>query len=90
VADEKEYQGYLANKICEESEELWASIVCPEGSTKKDILEEAADVLEVLYAIGLYHGFDQADLHRAMLQKRSKKGGFNKRIIMLTEKATPV
>ena len=61
----------LVNKLQEETTE-----------TKKEILEELADVLEVLDAISCSQGSDLTEVTRIKEEKKAKKGGFSKRIYL--------
>ncbi|MGM9530213.1 MAG: hypothetical protein ACI3VO_00095, partial [Intestinibacter sp.] len=45
-------------------------------------LEEIADVVEVLFAIGKKYGYDEEDILEKRAQKKLKSGGFEKNIIL--------
>lgn len=63
---------HLKLKLEEEVEEVLRA------STPKDIKEEIADVLEVLYSIAKYYGLQIEHLEKKRLQKQAEKGGFSK------------
>lgn len=72
----EEYQEALLNKLQEETNEV------KNARTKKEILEELADVLEVLDAISCSQGSDLTEIIRIKEEKKAKKGGFSKRIYL--------
>ena len=45
-------------------------------------LEELADLLEVLYAATIARGYTIEELEALRLQKREKRGGFDKKILL--------
>jgi len=72
IADEKEYWEKLKEKLKEEVEEL----------LKDENEDELADVLEVIDAICKYKNFDIENIKKIQKEKRDKRGGFEKRIIL--------
>jgi predicted house-cleaning noncanonical NTP pyrophosphatase (MazG superfamily) len=42
------------------------------------VLEEAADVLEIVRSLAAMHGYTLDDIVRIACEKRSKRGGFDK------------
>lgn len=72
VLDDKEYDGELAKKLCEEATEYLID---------RDI-EELADVLEVVYAIAKFKGVSMDELERIRLEKLNRNGGFDKKIYL--------
>lgn len=70
--DDAEYLSALFAKLAEECAEL----------RENPCVEEAADMLEVLRAIGDMHGFTQEDIIRACDEKRARRGGFTGRIFL--------
>lgn len=72
IEDDKDYLEALIAKDAEESAELAADLC----------LEELADKLEVLYAIGKTVGFSPEDIEAARLKKRQERGGFEGRIFL--------
>jgi predicted house-cleaning noncanonical NTP pyrophosphatase (MazG superfamily) len=69
-----EYVEYLHTKLREEVEEYEQS---------RDI-EELTDVLEVIYAIARHQGMDSARLEQIRLDKRDQRGGFDKKILLIS------
>ena len=63
---------YLYKKLQEEVDELL---------TDKN-LEEIADVIEVLFAIGEKYGYSEEDILNKRTEKKAKSGGFKDNIIL--------
>ena len=63
---------YLYKKLQEEVDELL---------TDKN-LEEIADIIEVLFAIGEKYGYSEEDILKKRNDKRDKSGGFDDNIIL--------
>lgn len=72
--DEATYRLALYDKLLEEADEL------PYTTTADDLVEEAADVLEVLLHIVGLHDRSLDDIVRVANQKRDQRGGFEDRI----------
>ena len=72
--DSETYSQYLKLKLKEEVKE-----VC-EATNPKDIKEEIADVLEVVYTLAKSYGLQLDHIEQTRLQKRKERGGFNKGI----------
>ena len=53
-----------------------------EYQTDKNI-EELADILEVVYAIAKAKGYEVAELEQIRLEKAEKRGGFDKKILLV-------
>lgn len=70
------YLAALHDKLREEVDELIAV------TTTESLIEEAADVLEVLQAIAAEHGVTLADVVDAGDRKRAEAGGFGKRLYL--------
>ncbi|BBX18686.1 phosphoribosyl-ATP pyrophosphohydrolase [Mycolicibacterium duvalii] len=68
------YREALIDKLHEEAEELRAA------QTQEAILEEAADVLEVLSAIAAEHDATLDTIGEVARKKREKRGGFAMRL----------
>lgn len=49
---------------------------------KDQSIEELADLLEVIYAAALARGYTEDALERIRLEKREKRGGFEKKILL--------
>ena len=63
---------YLYKKLNEEVSEL----------LEDKNLEEIADVMEVLFAIGKKYGYSEKDILNKRSEKRKKSGGFEDNIIL--------
>lgn len=72
IADEKEYEEALYQKLSEEVKEF----------REKPSAEELADILEVVYAISDWIKINRNDLEKLRQEKAEKRGGFAKRIIL--------
>jgi predicted house-cleaning noncanonical NTP pyrophosphatase (MazG superfamily) len=68
----RELLAHLKMKLEEETAELL------EVTTAKDVKEEIADVMEVLYEIARYYGLQPEHLEKKRLQKQGERGGFSK------------
>ena len=72
--DERSYLAALHDKLAEEAAELRGT------NSAEDVLEEAADVLEVLVSIAALHRHTLDDIVRVASEKRSERGGFDERL----------
>ena len=63
---------YLYKKLQEEVDEL----------LEDKNLEEIADVVEVLFAIGRKYGYSEEDILNKRCEKRDKSGGFENNIVL--------
>ena len=72
IADEGEYVQTLKEKVQEEVIEL----------LEKPSIGEMVDVLEVLRAVCRHYGWSEEEIQRQLDEKREKRGGFEKRIII--------
>ena len=63
---------YLYKKLNEEVEEL----------LEDKNLEEIADVVEVLFAIGKKYGYSEDDILNIRAEKQAKSGGFDDNIVL--------
>ena len=70
----KEYLEELHKKLFEEANEF----------IEQDDKEELADVLEVLYAIAKVKKIDLDEVEKIRLEKRQKRGGFDKKLFLET------
>ena len=71
VSDEVALE-YLYKKLNEEVEEL----------LEDKNLEEIADVVEVLFAIGKKYGYSEEDILNRRAEKNAKSGGFDNNIVL--------
>jgi len=72
--DDRAYLSALHDKLGEEAAEL------RHASNAGNVLEEAADVLEVLIGLAAIYGRNFDDIVRIAGEKRSERGGFDKRL----------
>ncbi|MCV6982992.1 nucleoside triphosphate pyrophosphohydrolase [Mycolicibacterium pulveris] len=77
--DETAYRAALWDKLDEEVEEL------RRASNPNDVLEEAADILEVLVSIAETHGHTIDGLLRTAAMKRAERGRFRNRLWLSAE-----
>ncbi len=70
--NDEEYLKELHKKLFEEANEF----------VEEDDKEELADLLEVIYAIANVKKIDLAEVEKIRLQKRTKRGGFEKKIYL--------
>lgn len=68
----KDLINHLKLKLQEEVEEV------VNATTAKDVKEEIADVIEVLYSIAKYYGLQTEHLEKKRVQKQAERGGFSK------------
>jgi predicted house-cleaning noncanonical NTP pyrophosphatase (MazG superfamily) len=78
----KKFEKELKKKLVEESKEL-ANV-----SKKKDILNELADVLELVKSVAESHKIRFKTIEKFQKEKRIKRGGFKKKLFLVwsTEK----
>lgn len=76
VLDEQQYMEALKDKLFEEMLEV------TNARSKKEVLEECADLLEVVESITTLAGYSKEDLEEAKRKKREKNGGFENRILL--------
>lgn len=50
---------------------------------KDQNIEELADLLEVIHAAAVAHGYTLEDLERVRAEKAAKRGGFDKKILLV-------
>ena len=76
ILDDEEYRSELYKKLLEESQEVINS------KNKEEMIEELADVLEILKSIAELNDKNLEDIIEVAKQKRLKRGGFKKRIFL--------
>ena len=76
VVKDKHHIKCLRLKLLEEAEEIL------EADTRENLIEELADVHEVLRELMIQEGVSLQEVETAQGQKHEKKGGFKKGIIM--------
>ncbi|MDB5165528.1 MAG: phosphoribosyl-ATP pyrophosphohydrolase [Candidatus Saccharibacteria bacterium] len=75
--DDEEFLHFLLKKVTEEAQELENAV------TDSNILEEIADVREILDAILELKGVSLEQIQAIQDEKRQKRGGFKLRLLML-------
>ncbi|MGV8120630.1 MAG: DEAD/DEAH box helicase family protein [Candidatus Xenobiia bacterium LiM19] len=78
-ADDSEFRAALGDKLFEEAQELYKEWKCGD---KEGVLKETADLLEVLRTMLGTCGLDVPTLMTAMEERRGKRGGFDKKLIL--------
>jgi len=73
---DEEYIKALKDKLLEEYNEVISA------KTKEEVLEECADLLEILFAFSKASGYTEEDLLNTRILKREKRGGFDKKIYL--------
>jgi predicted house-cleaning noncanonical NTP pyrophosphatase (MazG superfamily) len=76
VLDDASYQVALLAKLLEEAQEA------NDAAAAADLPNELADVLEVLRALAATAGMSWTELLSFAAEKRSRRGGFEKRIFL--------
>jgi predicted house-cleaning noncanonical NTP pyrophosphatase (MazG superfamily) len=74
VMDNAEYYSRLKDKVLEEADELFRA------GTESEHLEELADLLEVIHALGKVYSISIEQIEEKRTQKRDQKGGFEGKI----------
>jgi len=79
---EKEYERELRKKLVEEAKELaWAP--------QEELVNELADVLELLKTISAQYDIDFREVERYRVEKRRKRGGFSKKLFVVWSTGKP-
>lgn len=82
VADLDEYRRLLMAKLREETAEVGEALdVPPENLDIPAVVEEIADVMEVLLAIATDLGVGRDELEKVRIAKAAARGGFAERIV---------
>lgn len=74
IKSDAQYLKALCDKLIEEAKEV----------QETPVVEELADVLEVIFSIGKMQGYTPAQIERARQEKAEKRGGFEDRIFLET------
>lgn len=77
--DDEKYWSFLKRKLVEEVNEVIDAL---ENSNEEHQQEEIADVLEVLDAMIHFKKFEKEEILRRKEEKKLKKGGFYKKMIL--------
>lgn len=70
--NDEEYKIYLEKKLDEEVAEFHES----------RSIEELADILEVVYALGRAYGYSAESMFVARIEKIAERGGFSEKIVL--------
>lgn len=70
---DQEYSTALANKLIEESQEVKGAL------SRTELIEELADVYEVIEALKKYHALTDQEILDAKMKKYTDRGGFFER-----------
>lgn len=76
VLDKAQFEKELRKKLVEESKELIEA-------KEEDLVNELADVLELVKSLASHHKIPFKYLERYQAEKRKKRGGFGKRIYLV-------
>lgn len=80
ILNDAEYIEQLKIKFLEEAQEV------AQAKTKEQLLEELADILEVIAAIAKIYNFSLEDVQRIQQKKFNERGGFySKKFITIAE-----
>ncbi len=74
--DDDAYKQALFNKVCEEANEV------AESQTRDDLINEIADVHDVLAALCEHMDISPDEIARAQHEKCTKRGGFSRRVFV--------
>ncbi|MCD8484080.1 nucleoside triphosphate pyrophosphohydrolase [Candidatus Woesebacteria bacterium] len=73
----KIFKKNLKNKLLEEAQEVASA------TSRTDLLEELADLQEVVNALCDLNNIDSSDLAQKQKSKREKAGGFKKKLMLI-------
>lgn len=76
IMGKREFEKELRKKLVEEAKELIEV-------KKKDLLNEMADVLELLKSIAEFYKIDFELVEEKQVKKRKERGGFKKRLFLI-------
>ncbi|MDV2686491.1 nucleoside triphosphate pyrophosphohydrolase [Alkalihalophilus lindianensis] len=77
ILDTRSYDQQLREKLKEEMNELLGA------TSRKEIVEEMADLLEVVYALGSIHDVQPDEIEQVRMRKQTERGGFSDRIFLI-------
>lgn len=83
ILSEEEFAIQLKHKL---QEEVIAFLQAADGPEQ---IEEMADIIEVLYALGALNGYCQEEIEEIRLDKKKEKGGFDQRIFLEKKEIIP-
>lgn len=76
ILDDQEYKKELEKKLLEEYNEVLNT------TTEEERIEELADMLEIIETLAKVEGKELKDVIETAKNKKSKRGGFNKKIYL--------
>jgi predicted house-cleaning noncanonical NTP pyrophosphatase (MazG superfamily) len=76
ILSDSEFKLSLKQKLIEESEELSKSV------TKDDLINEIADVIEVLNYIKSSENISDNEIEKSRLHKKEERGGFDQKLFL--------
>jgi predicted house-cleaning noncanonical NTP pyrophosphatase (MazG superfamily) len=77
IMEDEEYRKFLLKKVVEEAQEL------ANAESKEHMVEELADVMEIIDTILEVNGLDLETIRKAQKAKAEIRGGFKNKILML-------
>jgi predicted house-cleaning noncanonical NTP pyrophosphatase (MazG superfamily) len=77
VLNDEDYIKYLKEKAYEELDEYCAA------ETDGEAVEELADLLEVIRALGKHHGSSIEEVEAVRIDKVEKRGGFQEKVLLI-------
>ncbi len=73
---EEEFEKALRVKLIEETQELLLT------TNQEELIEELADIYDVLDCILITHKLDLFDIHKVRIKKNMEKGGFENKVFL--------
>ncbi|QFT87682.1 hypothetical protein FIU87_03370 [Bacillus sp. THAF10] len=77
ILNDQDYIKHLKLKSYEELDEY-----C-EAQSNEEAVEELADLLEIIHALGSYHGSSIEEVERVRQEKMEKRGAFQDKILLV-------
>jgi predicted house-cleaning noncanonical NTP pyrophosphatase (MazG superfamily) len=74
--NDEEFEIELKKKLLEETQELVSA-------SKENVLNELADVLEVIKSLATHYKIPFSKVERCRVDKRKKRGGFKKKLFLV-------
>ncbi len=76
ILKEKEFEKELKKKLVEEAKEVGKA-------SKKEIVNELSDILEIIKSISEYHKLNFKQIEKYQAKKRKERGGFKKKLFLV-------
>ena len=83
VKDDERYKQILMDKLMEEANETIQAVNTAWGDGPKKLVDEVADVMDVIDAILKLYGISPDIVMEHRLNKREEKGAFNDRVYLI-------